>query len=44
MLNEAGFETVWTSTFGGSIAAQMRDTTRFDTVVRDTSACVEALR
>ena len=44
MLNRAGFDSVWTSTFGGSIAAPMCDTTRFDTTVRDESLYVEALR
>ena len=44
MLTRAGFDIVWPSTFGGSIAAPMCDTSRFDNTVRDESLYVEALR
>lgn len=41
-LRRAGFDDVWISSFGGSMAAPMCDTRLFDNTVRDESLYVEA--
>ncbi|MES0809977.1 methyltransferase domain-containing protein [Roseibium sp. SCPC15] len=44
LLSEAGFDAIYPSTFGGSIAAPMRNTQKFDKTVPEESIYVEAIK